>query len=457
MTALDNIETFVVLMMENRSFDHMLGYLSLTGRNVNGLSSDAAWQNNFINTHAGQSYPIHPLGAQVTSISDPPHDRGPIATQIKTPCASGGCPELGGFVQSYATRSPAPRNLADVMGYYDASSLPTYDFLARNYTICENWFAPLPSGTQANRLMAMAGESAIGDNVQGLGFLPDQPLVYDWLRDRGIPWCVYQSGDFFPFFSLMKKWLPEILMSLTLPHNDAGGNFRRYSRFAADWRSSQIMPKVIFIEPEYTDGPHRIANDDHSPTGVDAGQSFVADVYQTLISNEDRWKNTLFIVTYDEHGGFFDHVSPLPVTCRGNGYEFETTGLRVPAFLISPYVAKGGVFSEKVDHTSILQLLAEKLDPTKGYSAAVTARNAQLDRLSSALEGVATSGVPPALPGKASSALNVSFTSTLKAGLSDTNQGFHAVALQVARDHPQLLTSPQWENLAQYIATYGKH
>lgn len=457
MAALDNIDTFVVVMLENRSFDHMLGYLSLTGGKANGLSSSQEWLQNFVNVNAGQEYPIHRLSPSVTSISDPPHDRAPIAIQIKTPCAPGGCPELGGFVQSYASRSTPPQNLTDVMGYYDAEALPTFDFLARHYTICDNWFAPLPSGTQANRLMAMAGESAISDNVQGPSFLPDQALVYDWLRDHGIPWCVYQSGSFFPFFSLMKKWLPEIITSLTLPHEGVGGNFRRYSRFASDWKSDAIMPKVIFIEPEYTDGPHFSANDDHSPTGIAGGQAFVADVYRTLTSNLARWKNTLLIVTYDEHGGFFDHVSPLSIPDVVGGFSFQTTGLRVPAILVSPYVTPGGVFSGKLDHTAILQLLADKLDPDKSYSSAVSARNGHLDRLSTALNAFATAGPPPGLAGGPSTSFSESFTAHLNAGYSEENQGFHAVAQQIARDHPQLLTSPQWANLAQYIATYGKH
>jgi phospholipase C len=107
MPAVDNIDTFVVLMLENRSFDHMLGYLSLAGGNVNGLSSDPAWLNNFTNVNAGQSYPVHRLGADVASIPDPPHDRTPIAIQINTPCSPGGCPELGGFVQTSVPRRRA--------------------------------------------------------------------------------------------------------------------------------------------------------------------------------------------------------------------------------------------------------------------------------------------------------------------------------------------------------------
>ena len=344
----DNIKTIIIVMMENRSFDHVLGYLSLDGKDVNGLSADPTWQENFTNLYGGKTYPIHALSPSTQLIPDPPHDRTPISTQIKTPCANGGCPELGGFVASYATRNPPPADLSMVMGYYTAGALPVYDFFAKNFTICDSWFAPLPTGTQANRLMAMAGESAISDNVSG--FLPEQSLVYDWLTAHGASWCVYQSGGFFPFFSLMPKWLPEIVTSLALPLDGNGGRFRRYSRFKEDWTNSSNLPQVIFIEPEYTDGPHGVPNDDHSPTGVAPGQAFLADIYQT-ISASKRWDETLMIVTYDEHGGFFDHVSPLEISTDVAGYQFQTTGLRVPAFLVSPYVAPGGVFSGDLDHT----------------------------------------------------------------------------------------------------------
>ncbi|MFM0271903.1 alkaline phosphatase family protein [Paraburkholderia aspalathi] len=446
----DNIKTIIVVMMENRSFDHVLGYLSLDGKDVNGLSADPTWQENFTNLYGGKTYPIHALSPSTQLIPDPPHDRTPISTQIKTPCANGGCPELGGFVASYATRNPPPADLSMVMGYYTAGALPVYDFFAKNFTICDSWFAPLPTGTQANRLMAMAGESAISDNVSG--FLPEQSLVYDWLTAHGASWCVYQSGGFFPFSSLMPKWLPEIVTSLALPLDGNGGRFRRYSRFKEDWTNSSNLPQVIFIEPEYTDGPHRVPNDDHSPTGVAPGQAFLADIYQT-ISASKRWDETLMIVTYDEHGGFFDHVSPLEISTDVAGYQFQTTGLRVPAFLVSPYVAPGGVFSGDLDHTSILQLLADKFNAGGTYSAPVSART-QLSKLSSALSETRTPGSAPKL--------NVPIASNLLAltpvapptGFSACAQAFRSVALKVQQDHPELLSSPNWGDLASFVATY---
>ncbi|SFU14300.1 alkaline phosphatase family protein [Paraburkholderia aspalathi] len=446
----DNIKTIIIVMMENRSFDHVLGYLSLDGKDVNGLSADPTWQENFTNLYGGKTYPIHALSPSTQLIPDPPHDRTPISTQIKTPCANGGCPELGGFVASYATRNPPPADLSMVMGYYTAGALPVYDFFAKNFTICDSWFAPLPTGTQANRLMAMAGESAISDNVSG--FLPEQSLVYDWLTAHGASWCVYQSGGFFPFFSLMPKWLPEIVTSLALPLDGNGGRFRRYSRFKEDWTNSSNLPQVIFIEPEYTDGPHRVPNDDHSPTGVAPGQAFLADIYQT-ISASKRWDETLMIVTYDEHGGFFDHVSPLEISTDVAGYQFQTTGLRVPAFLVSPYVAPGGVFSGDLDHTSILQLLADKFNAGGTYSAPVSART-QLSKLSSALSETRTPGSAPKLNVPIASKLLAPAPVAPPNGFSACAQAFRSVALKVQQDHPELLSSPNWGDLASFVATY---
>lgn len=452
--ALDNINTIIVVMMENRSFDHVLGYLSLGGKDVNGLSADPAWQKNFTNLYDGNTYPINALAASTQQIPDPPHDRTPISTQINTPCAEGGCPELGGFVASYATRNPPPADLSMVMGYYTAGALPVYDFFAKNFTVCDNWFAPLPTGTQANRLMAMAGESAISDNVSG--FLPEQPLVYDWLTAHGASWCVYQSGGFFPFFSLMPKWLPEIVTSLALPLKGGGGRFRRYSRFKADLANSSGTPQVIFIEPEYTDGPHVSPNDDHSPTGVAPGQALLADIYQTISASE-RWDDTLMIVTYDEHGGFFDHVSPLEIPTNVAGYPFKTTGLRVPAFLISPYMSAGGVYSGALDHTSILQLLAEKFNAGGTYSAPVSART-QLSRLSSALSDTKTPGTAPtlnfAMPRSRAASAPASASASPPVCSTACAEAFRSVALKVQQDHPDLLSSPNWRDLADFVATY---
>ena len=192
--ALSDIETIILLIMENRSFDHMLGYLNLDGSmRVEGLQADAAWQSSFANEYAGKRYPIFPIDPKSAPCSDPQHDHQSIALQISKAPVGRGIRSMGGFVESYATLSdPKPTDPSAVMGYFQGASVPTFDFFARNYCVCEHWYSSLPLGTQANRLMAMSGVSPLLDNAPV--FLPEQDLVYDWLTAHRIPWCAYQAG-----------------------------------------------------------------------------------------------------------------------------------------------------------------------------------------------------------------------------------------------------------------------
>jgi phospholipase C len=478
---LDQVEHIVIVLLENRSFDHLLGYLELGGKPVNGIPADAQARERWANRYNGGDYRLTALDASVQAIDDPPHDREPIAIQIGTPTA-GGAPQMGGFVASYATRATPPSDLGRVMGYYDARAVPTYDFLAREFAICSRWHASLPSGTQANRLMAMAGESAIDDNVSSA--LPEQRLVYDWLNDRGVPWAVYAHG-LFPFFALMPSWSVPMANSMVLSHLGNDGHFRHFGRLAQDWQSGGTVPGVIFVEPEYTDGPHTAPNDDHAPTGISAGQAFVAQIYNILISNPARWQKTVMIVTYDEHGGFFDHVPPLQIAAGAGGRPFASTGVRVPALVVSPLVPRGEVFNIPLDHTSILQLIADKFDHVASYSPAVTARQAALGRLSTCLLDTPRGGDPlaadagatpvsgAAVPaggsaqtGPASSpARSAQQPPASQAGpdlrpapvMTDTAQAFHTLALKLADDHPTLLHSPAYEPLARYAQLYRGH
>jgi phospholipase C len=460
---LADIETIVIVILENRSFDHLCGYLSLPSTlaplAVEGLQDDSLWRDPLANIQAGHVYPIHRIGPQLQQIDDPTHDHNSIRVQIDTPPAGGAPNHMGGFVQSYvqfAPKSPADPSLA--MGYYDAAAVPVFDFFARNFAICDHWFAALPTGTQANRLMAMSGESSLVDNARV--FLPDQPLVYDWLTQNRVSWCAYQSGDFVPFFSLMPRWLPEITTSLSLSALGGRGRFRRYSRFTKEWAAPEAMPRVIFIEPEYTDGPHDDPNDDHPPTGIAKGQLLLADIYATLVANPARWQSTLLLVTYDEHGGFFDHVPPLPISSTAGGFPFTTTGVRVPAFAVSPHVAPGTVHKGALDHTSILQLLAHRFTPNLDYSAAVAARQKQLSPLQDILAPAALARRPAIDPALLAAirpaAAMAAAPSPTGATLADppNAQALHNVAIKIARDHPQVLDAPGWEKLADYVRPY---
>lgn len=454
--ALKDIDTIIVVIMENRSFDHMLGYLSLPGADriaLEGLQADPAWLSKVANSEGGLLYKPHLIEPTVQTIDDPIHSRGPIDIQINTLAAGGG--KMGGFVKSYAEDTkPLPSQLDLVMGYYDRRAVPVFDFFARNFVTCDHWFASLPAGTQPNRLMAMAGESRIADNAGG--FLPHQYLVYDWLSDHHVDWCAYQWGGFFPFFSLDVARLPNILASLTL--TPGSGRFRRYSHFATSWASNDKMPSVIFIEPEYGDGPHNAPNDDHPPTGVAKGQAFLADIYSTLISNPARWAKTMMLVFYDEHGGFFDHVPPIPIPTSIGNVQYATTGVRVPAFVISPQVAPGRVFNRNLDHTAMLQLLDDKFAPGEGYSLAVNARQGLIDRLANVLEPPSAKPRMPKIPqavvstlGAASAVAPIAPQLGSDPGDPPNAQAMHRAVVKAMTDHPDLMTDPHWAAARAYL------
>ena len=179
-TDLAKIQTIVILLMENRSFDHMLGYLRLPAyggnTNVEGVRDDQTWLNAVANSWQGFAYQPGPLLDQ--RFPDPPHERANVATQLGQVGAHGF--PLDGFIVSATGTS-------SVMRYQTPDKVPILDFFARNFRICDHWFAPLPASTQPNRLMAMAGYSLIDGNVK---VLPNHLLVYDWLSAHGVSWRV---------------------------------------------------------------------------------------------------------------------------------------------------------------------------------------------------------------------------------------------------------------------------
>jgi phospholipase C len=348
------IKRIVVVMMENRSFNTLLGYRSLAefgALGVDGLKDDPAWNVKVGNTYNGSLF-VPWRGSDPFSLlpGDPPHERAPIALQMGTP-ANGVFP-MNGFVENYASVCPVnPGDQPPVMSYFTPAEAPITAFLADNFAICDRWFCSLPAGTQANRLIAMSGSSKIDSNTFPL---PNQDLVYDWLNAKKIPWRVYHEG--LPFFAMMPRWTLSIFDDKY---------FRRFTRLDDDLMQSlpDELPQIMFMEPTYTDAPHLGAStDDHAPTAVKAGQEFLLKVYKAFSSLPDVWEGTVIIVTYDEHGGFFDHVSPPPVKTQAPSKEyddFETLGVRVPALIISPFVQKGTVFHGQLDHTSILKFIAQ--------------------------------------------------------------------------------------------------
>jgi phospholipase C len=391
---LDLIETVAVVIMENRSFDHVLGYRSLPayGKLVDGQSTDPNWLAHYGNSFNGNStQPFYRTDLELSG--DPPHEHDDVRIQIGAdfPWPNGSAP-MNGFASNYATGPGVPAAAyAEVMGYYTPAEVPTAHFLAENFAICDRWFSSLPASTQPNRLMAMAGYSEIDNTFSDT--VPDQELVYDWC-DRQVPpvpWRVYHEG--WPFFMVMPRWRLKILEDAVVQDK-----FRTLDKLEADLNSNEPFPKLVFLEPKYTDDHFSspTPSDDHPPSSISGGQLFLQRVYNAFRSSR-YWDHVLIIIFYDENGGLFDHASPLAIPGMvADTAEFATTGIRVPAYLVSPLIRAGQVFHGVLDHTSVLRFIGQKFATNGSYSAAVTTRatsGTPLMSIGDALNAVGTNPV----------------------------------------------------------------
>jgi phospholipase C len=218
---------------------------------------------------------------------------------------------------------------------------------------------------------------------------------------------------------------------------------------------------VILIEPAYGDAPRiggSLPNDNHPPLPVAPGEALLLQVYEALTCNPERWARTLLIVTYDEHGGFFDHVPPLPIRYdpAPNAVfrdPFLSTGLRVPALVVSPLVSPMSVFDGILDHTSILQLLAEKFAPGEdGYSESVENRRRQGIRSVSEVLDLAAprTGIPKA-PGAPLRA-EVRLGGGPVAGATDMQLAFAAAANSMVQNFPKE-TAQKYPEVSHWVLT----
>jgi phospholipase C len=363
----NNVDTIVVVMMENRSFDHVLGHLRApqfgNRADVEGIE-DEKNQSYFNPNSDGQGVAPFWTGDAAFD-SDLPHDPEHVAKQL----AYSDFRKkylMTGFVKAYEDKYHTAVRQPAVMGLLRPEGAPVTTALANHYTVCDHWYSCLPTSTAPNRLMSMCGYT---DHRDTGGLLPDQTTVYDWLLDHGVRWRVYSAG--LPFFLLMPRIAPLVLTD----------HFRRLDRIPEDMQTDGgDWPQVIFIEPDYYDCPIHLQDpcDNHPPLAMAAGEAFLKRVYDWFSADSGRWARTVFILTYDEHGGFFDHVSPAPVTYRNpNGVRFDSTGPRTPTIVAGPFAA-AAVNKTVLDNTSILQLLAERFGRNgEAYSSEVLGRMQQ--------------------------------------------------------------------------------
>ncbi|XP_002276163.1 non-specific phospholipase C2 [Vitis vinifera] len=330
------IKTIVVLVMENRSFDHMLGWMKQINPQINGV--DGSEYNPI-----SPSDPTSPL-VFFTNTShyvdaDPPHSFQAIREQIfGSDNASADHPPMNGFAQQATTTSAAPQT---VMSGFDPSMVAVYKTLVSEFAVFDRWFASVPASTQPNRLFVHSATSAgaTGNIPTMLAKGYPQRTIFDNLDAAGVPFGIYyQNIPATLFYQSLRK-----LKYLDKFHF-YGLSFERHAREGK-------LPGYTVIEQRYMDTKVEPGNDDHPSHDVYEGQMFVKEVYETLRASP-QWNETLLVITYDEHGGFYDHV-PTPV--RGvpspDGiagpepflFGFDRLGVRVPTIMVSPWIDKGTV------------------------------------------------------------------------------------------------------------------
>jgi phospholipase C len=360
---LAKVDHVVVLMLENRSFDHMLGYLSLTGgrTDIDGLRPG------FANEYQGRTYLAHHLTTTAVDV-DPDHSASAVDEQI-------GDGRMGGFVASLAA-ALAGRGVYDgdpalAMGYYDGADVPVYDHLAEEFTVCDRWFSSVPGATWPNRLYSLCG-SAAGSRDDLPPHVPpmyDKPSFVRHLDGHGVSWHWY---GFDP-----------ATLRLADAHYTVGHHhqFGYFSKTDLSWRTklelrvnakaasfledaaSGSLPSVSWIDPAFTNvNPLGFrANDDHPPADIRDGQDLVLAVYDALAASP-QWERSLLVIVYDEHGGFYDHVPP-PQAADDDPETFGRYGVRVPAIIVSPWVEPRSVSSTVFDHTSIIKTILLRFCP----------------------------------------------------------------------------------------------
>lgn len=352
---LGKVDHIVLVMMENRSFDHMLGYLSREGgrADIEGLKWESSTHSTQYNFYKGQYYYPYVLTDTQIIKSErigPDHSHESVKGQI--------CDGMKHFVADYAERKVGndPDQLKVVMGYYTSAQLPVYDMLAREYAVCDHWFCSHPGPTWPNRFVAMTGDlnrDSYGEpevnTPQYSDFTPSEALtIFDHLSARGVSWKYFQQRE-----SMMRAFTKYSFdMVDVLEYSDAAHGFHATVCNGA-------LPSFTWVDPLFGDLPAGVGspqdNDDAPPSDLRFGQLFIQDVYNTLFSpgRNPHWAKTMLIVVYDEHGGFYDHVDPPTNATALIGQNSGKLGPRVPAFVISPFTPAGLVLKDTFDHASI--------------------------------------------------------------------------------------------------------
>jgi phospholipase C len=356
-SPLDNIKHLVVLMMENRSFDHMFGLMMGPDWQIDGLMGTETNPNS-----AGQDVAVTADASYTGDLTpDPGHHFPDVNMQIFGNFeGTGAGPFMQGFVKAYEAHTHDVGKAARVMNCFDPAKIPVLATLAKQYAVCDRWFASVPGPTLPNRSFIHAATS-IGRVDMSPVWFDESKSIYELLDQFG------KRGSIFYHDSTMAMTFKAL-----------GSGQSKWFGLIDDFHRAckqNTLPEYSFVEPQYFDSPDGTlqASDQHPDHDMRGGEDLILDIYTSIRSNPDVWKSTILVIVYDEHGGLYDHVTP-PATVSPDGkiaqdpsenvaqigpFDFTRLGIRVPAVVVSAYIDPGRVDSTIYDHTSVIATVSK--------------------------------------------------------------------------------------------------
>lgn len=384
MAGMNDIQHVIVLMLENRSFDHMLGFLyeqgdpALKGQAFDGLTGQETNPDKNGNPVSVFKITADMPNAYFMPGADPGEGFNATNSQLFGSINAPSAPPASGqsnigfvtdfdYTLGWESQKPSwtikqGTTANDIMGVFTPDMLPVLSTLARAYAVCDHWYGSAPTETLPNRAFALAATSQghLDDHTKSFTC----PSIFGSLTGAGVSWAIY-GYDSPP---LTRHNFPD---TVNAPES-CFGLFSDFKNAAA----SGSLPAFVFLEPSWGE----TGNSQHPVGDVALGEQLIHDVY-TALQSSPQWNNTLLVITYDEHGGCYDHVPPPwnavpPDNSVGEfGFDFKRFGPRVPTVLISPLIAPNTVYrasgATPLDHTSVLKSIERRFG-----LAALTARDA---------------------------------------------------------------------------------
>jgi phospholipase C len=313
-------EHVVVVMMENRSFDHFLGWMP----GANGQQAGLVYQDS-----AGNAHPTHALAPdyQGCGFNDPGHSYSNGRVQYNNGSADGWLLDGSG-------------NDVYAIGYYGQGDLSFLGAAGPAFTVLDNYFCAILSATYPNRFYQHAGQT---DRLSNTSTTSTLPTIWDRLAEKGLSGRYY-----FNDLPVLALWGTRYV-NITKP----------FSQFLAD-AAAGTLPNVAYVDPSFAGETTDTSNDDHPHADIRDGEAFLNQIYNALRTSPD-WSKTVLIINYDEWGGFYDHVppplAPIPTASAAAGDVDGRLGFRVPCVVISPYARRNFIAHGQYDHTSILKMI----------------------------------------------------------------------------------------------------